>query len=403
MAAVAQTTKGVTVQLRRSAPLVAVLVVSSLALAACGSSDKGSTGTGGKKTIKIGFQGPLSGDNAQLGINGENGVKTAIDEANKKGSLPFKLELVSSDDIGKPEQGATSAQRLIDDSGVVAVVGPMFSGATKAAEPAFSTAGLLSVSPSATNPQLTSLGFKTFFRVIPPDDAQGQEAANYLTKVVKAKKVFSLDDKSEYGTGLSSVIEKQVKDNGSAVIHDGIPPTKDYTAEADKVIAAKPDALYYSGYYAEFGLLVRALKGKGYKGVIMSGDGSNDDKFITAAGASNAEGVLLTCPCGDANVDPNAKDFLASYKAVNGGAKPGTYSPEAYDATNAIISVLTSLGNDATNRSKVADAFKTVNFRGITKTIAFTPTGEVTEKIVFIYKVAGGSRTVLGTTTALVK
>jgi branched-chain amino acid transport system substrate-binding protein len=391
------------VQLRRSVPLVAVLVASSLALAGCGSSSSGSSSGGGKKTIKIGFQGPLSGDNAQLGINGEDGVKTAIAEANKKGDLPFKLEMVSSDDIGKPEQGATAAQRLIDDSAVVAVIGPMFSGATKAAEPAFSSANLLSVSPSATNPALTSLGFKTFFRVIPPDDAQGQEAANYLTKVVKAKTVFSLDDKSEYGTGLSSVIEKQVKADGSKVIHDGIPPTKDYTAEADKVIAAKPDALYYSGYYAEFGLLVRALKGKGFKGVIMSGDGSNDDKFIAGAGASNADGVLLSCPCGDANVDPNAKAFLESYKSVNNGAKPGTYSPEAYDATNAVISVLKSLGNDATDRKKVAEAFKTVSYKGITKTIAFTPTGEVTAKIVFVYKVVNGVRTVLGTTADLIK
>ena len=390
-------------QLRRTAPLVAVLVVSSLALAACGSSTKGSSGASGKKTIKIGFQGPLSGDNAQLGINGEAGVKTAIDEANKKGDLPYTLVLVASDDIGKPEQGATAAQRLIDDKSVVAVVGPMFSGATKAAEPSFSTADLLSVSPSATNPALTSLGFKTFFRVIPPDDAQGQEAANYLTKAVKAKKVFSLDDKSEYGTGLSGVIEKQVKANGATVIHDGIPPTKDYTAEADKIVAAKPDALYYSGYYAEFGLLVRALKGKGFKGTIMSGDGSNDDKFITAAGNANAEGVLLTCPCGDANVDPKAKDFLASFKVVNNGTKPGTYSPEAYDATNAIISVLKTLGSSPSDRTKVATAFKTVDYQGITKQIKFTNTGEVTAKIVFVYKVANGTRTVLGTTADLAK
>lgn len=390
-------------QLRRTAPLVAVLVVSSLALAACGSSTKGSSGASGKKTIKIGFQGPLSGDNAQLGINGEAGVKTAIDEANKKGDLPYTLALVASDDIGKPEQGATAAQRLIDDKSVVAVVGPMFSGATKAAEPSFSTADLLSVSPSATNPALTSLGFKTFFRVIPPDDAQGQEAANYLTKAVKAKKVFSLDDKSEYGTGLSGVIEKQVKANGATVIHDGIPPTKDYTAEADKIVAAKPDALYYSGYYAEFGLLVRALKGKGFKGTIMSGDGSNDDKFITAAGNANAEGVLLTCPCGDANVDPKAKDFLASFKVVNNGTKPGTYSPEAYDATNAIISVLKTLGSSPSDRTKVATAFKTVDYQGITKQIKFTNTGEVTAKIVFVYKVANGTRTVLGTTADLAK
>jgi branched-chain amino acid transport system substrate-binding protein len=387
----------------RKLTLLTALLASSVALTACGSSGGSGSSDSGKKTIKLGFQGPLSGDNSQLGINALNGVKTAIQEAKDKGDLPFNVELVTSDDIGKPEQGATAAQRLIDDKSVVAVIGPMFSGATKAAEPSFSGANLLSVSPSATNPQLTSLGFKTFFRVIPPDDAQGQEAANYLSKVVKAKTVYSLDDKSEYGTGLSTVVEKQLKANGTTVVHDGIPPTKNYTAQADKIIAANPDALYYSGYYAEFGLLVKALKGKGFKGVIMSGDGSNDDKFIAAAGKENAEGVLLSCPCGDANVDPNAKDFLASYKKINNNALPGTYSPEAYDATNAILSVLKSLGDGATDRVKVAAAFKTVNYKGITKTIAFTPTGEVTEKIVFIYKVSNGARGVLGTTTDLVK
>ncbi|MCW2544064.1 MAG: putative branched-chain amino acid transporter [Frankiales bacterium] len=387
----------------RKLTLLTALLASSLAMTACGSSGSGSSDSG-KKTIKIGFQGPLSGDNSQLGINALDGVKTALAEAKAKGDLPFNVDLVTSDDIGKPEQGATAAQRLVDDPSVVAVVGPMFSGATKAAEPTFSGANLLSVSPSATNPQLTSLGFKTFFRVIPPDDAQGQEAANYLSKVVKAKKVYSLDDKSEYGTGLSTVVEAQLKSNGATVVHDGIPPTKNYTAQADKIIAANPDALYYSGYYAEFGLLVKALKGKGFKGVIMSGDGSNDDKFIAAAGQANAEGVLLSCPCGDANVDPNAAAFLASYKKNNNNALPGTYSPEAYDATNAILSVLKALGaSSATDRAKVATAFKTVSFKGITKTIAFTPTGEVTAKIVFIYKVTAGKRGVLGTTADLVK
>lgn len=391
-------------QLRRSTSLVAALVIGSLALSACGSSSKGTTSSGSSKpVIKIGFQGPLSGDNAQLGINGQDGVKTAIDEANKKGDLPFTLALVSSDDIGKPEQGATAAQRLVDDKSVVAVVGPMFSGATKAAEPTFSSANLLSVSPSATNPALTSLGFSTFYRVIATDAIQGAGAADYIAKTLMAKKVYSLDDKSEYGTGLSTALEAQLKTDGATVQHDGIPPTKDYTAEADKIIAAAPDALFYSGYYAEFGLLVKALKGKGFKGAILSGDGSNDDKFISSAGAANAEGVYLTCPCGDANTDPKAAAFLASFKTTNAGAKPGTYSPEAYDAANAIISVLKGLGKDATDRKKVADAFKTVDFTGITKKINFTPQGEVTDKSVFIYQVKNGARTVLGSTADLVK
>ena len=270
---------------RRLASLAAGAMVMPLVLTACSSSD--SSGGGGNKaaaqcgsgagvgkpsggTIKVGFQGPLSGDNQQLGINARDGMKVAIDAANKSNALPYKIQLVESDDMGSPDQGPTAAQKLIDDQGVVAVVGPMFSGATKASEPAFCQSGVLSISPSATNPTLTSLGFTNFVRVIAPDTVQGKSAADYMTKSLKAKKVFSLDDKSEYGTGLSSALEAQLQANGAQVVHDGINPTKDYTSEATKIVGENPDALYYSGYYAEMALLVKALKAKGYKGKILS-------------------------------------------------------------------------------------------------------------------------------------
>ncbi len=381
---------------------VAVLAVAVTA-AACGSSGGGSSSSsGGKKSVEIGFQGPLSGDNQQLGINAVDGVKTAIAEANKKGDLPFTLKLAQSDDQGDPNVGPTAARQLIDNSAVLAVVGPVFSGATKASEPLFSKANLLSVSPSATNPALTTLGFTTFFRDIAPDTVQGAAAADYVVKTLKAKKVFSLDDASEYGTGLSGAFEPEAKKDGATITHDSVNPTKDYTSEATKIIADKPDAVYYSGYYAEFALLTKALKTKGYKGILASGDGSNDDQFIKQAGVANANGVYLTCPCGDANSDPKAAAFVKSFEATNAGAKPGTYSGEAYDATNAIVTVLKQVGAGATRKS-VATAFKSVDYVGLTKTLKFSPTGEVAGSNVFIYQVKNGERTVLGSTAVLVK
>jgi branched-chain amino acid transport system substrate-binding protein len=304
--------------------------------------------------------------------------------------------------MGSPDQGPTAAQKLIDDQGVVAVVGPMFSGATKASEPAFCQSGVLSISPSATNPTLTSLGFTNFVRVIAPDTVQGKSAADYITKSLKAKKVFSLDDKSEYGTGLSSALEAQLQANGAQVVHDGINPTKDYTSEATKIVGENPDVLYYSGYYAEMALLVKALKAKGYKGKILSGDGSNDDQYIQQAGAADADGTYLTCPCGDANTDPKAKGFVGDYASVNGNAKPGTYSGEAFDATNALIQVLKGLGQNA-DRASVETAYKNVDFTGLTKQIKFQPNGEVQGDAVYVYQVQNGQRKVLGLTADLNK
>lgn len=385
---------------RRALRLAVPLAVGAVTLAACGSNNDGGGGGGNdKKTYAIAYQGPLSGDNAQLGINMDNAVQVAIKQANEKGDLPFKLKFEHSDDVGDPAQAPTAATKLIDNEQVVAVVGPAFSGATKAAEPLFSEANLISVSPSATNPTLTSQGFKTFVRVVPPDDAQGEEAANYLAKTVKAKTVYSVDDKSEYGTGLSGVVEPALKAAGVTVTHESIPPTKDYTTIAQKVAASNADALYYSGYFAEFALFTKALKAVGYKGTQMSGDGSNDNQYIVQAGAANAEGTLFSCPCADATVDPKAKDFAAAYKAMF-NADPGTYSPEAYDATNAIIAAMKGLGNDIT-REKMVDAVKKIDYAGITKQVKFEPNGEVAGKTIFIYQVKGGKRTVLGTTAEL--
>jgi branched-chain amino acid transport system substrate-binding protein len=385
---------------RRLLGALALASAVTLTAAACGSSGSGGSGDG-KKTFTIGFQGPLSGDNQQLGINGLDGVKTAIAEANADSSLPFSLKLVQSDDQGDPAVAPTAAQKLVDNSDVIALVGPMFSGATKASEQAFTGANLLSVSPSATNPTLTTLGFKTFYRVIATDAGQGKAAADYISKVLKPGSVYSLDDASEYGTGLSKVINEELTANGTKFTPDSINPTKDYTAEATKIIAAKPDVLYYSGYYAEFALLTKALKSAGFTGKIMSGDGSLDQQYIEQAGAANAEGALISCPCLLAGSDPSAAAFVTSYEKTNPGQKPGTYSAEAYDATNGIIAVLKQLGTGAT-RESVASAFGKLDIKGLTKQIKFTPTGEVTDASFYIYQVKGGQLTVLGPTSKLI-
>lgn len=388
--------------MRRRPFLGAVALAAAVALSAAACGSGGGESSSGRKTITIGFQGVLSGDNQQLGLNALYGMRTAVAEVNADDSSPFELKLVESDDGGSPDQGPTAAQKLIDNAKVLAVVGPMFSGATKASEPAYTQAGLLSVSPSATNPSLTKLGFRTFYRVIAPDTVQGKAAAGYLSDVLRARKVFSLDDRSEYGTGLSGALEAELRARRVAVAHDGINPTKDYTSEATKIVAAAPDVLYYSGYYAELALLSKALKEKGFTGKIASGDGSLDPQYVAQAGKAAAEGTYLTCPCGDANSDPLAAAFVASFRKVNHGAKPGTYSGEAYDATMALADVFKKLGRGA-DRESVLRAFGAVNFPGITKTVTFEPSGEVKGSNVFIYQVKNGSISVLGNTANLIR
>jgi branched-chain amino acid transport system substrate-binding protein len=379
---------------------LALAAAVSLTAAACGSSGGSSSDNGGKPTFTIGFQGPLSGDNAQLGINGLDGFKVAIDDANKSGTLPFTLKYVTQDDQGDPGVAPTAAQALVNNKDVIALVGPMFSGATKASEKYFTDAHLVSVSPSATNPDLTTkYGFRTFYRVIPNDTVQGQGVGAYIAKVLKPKKVYSVDDASEYGTGLAKVLESTLKTDNVPYVHDSVNATKDYTSEATKIMSANPDLIYYSGYYSTFSLFTKALRDAGYKGKLMSGDGSLDPKYISQAGTADAEGAIISCPCLWAQADPNAATFVSEYKALN-HSDPGTYSAESYDAANAIINVLKQLGTSAT-RESVAAAFGKVDFPGLTKEIKFTPTGEVSVDLVDIYEVKNGAISLLGPVSKL--
>ena len=284
----------------------AVAAVSAFALSACGSSSssKSSTSSGGTKPIvKVGVQGPLSGPNSALGINEDWGVKLAVQQAN----------------------GADAARKLIQDGAVMGVIGPAFSGPTKSAGALYSTAGLVAISPSATNATLTSSGFTTFFRVVPPDSAQGTAAADYMAKSVKATKVYVVDDKSDYGVGLAGNVKDQLAKDGVAVVTDSVAQgTSDYSQIAGKVKASGAGAMFYAGYYADGGVFAKALLQAGYPGTMVSGDGSKDPQFLATSGPQAVTNWKFTCPCLDPTVDPKFSSFVSAYTAL-ANAAPGTY------------------------------------------------------------------------------
>jgi branched-chain amino acid transport system substrate-binding protein len=123
----------------------------------------------------------------------------------------------------------------------------------------------------------------------------------------------------------------------------------------------------------------------------MSDDGVKDPNFIKLAGAANAEGTYFTCPCSDPS---KAADFFTAYKAAF-NQEAGTYSAEAYDVANAIITAMKGLGSDIT-RSALASAVADVNYDGITKTVAFGSDHELKSTTVYLYQVENGAIKYLG-------
>jgi branched-chain amino acid transport system substrate-binding protein len=401
-------------KVRSTATLLTIGVIAATSLAACGSSKSSSGSSGSSYTIA--YEGPLSGGNQQLGLNELYSVELAINQANAGtsafGKLPFTLKFTKQDDMGTADGAPTAAQTLIADSSVVAVVGPAFSGATKAAEPYFSQADLATVSPSATNPALATSGWKNFFRVLADDNAQGPADAEYLGKVVKATSVYLVDDASSYATGLATAFKGAAAANGLTITAETAPGTtqcqagngnvQQYAALSAKVKSANPSAVFYAGYYCDLALFAKALRSAGYTGTIMSGDGSDDPTYIKQAGASVAEGTLLSCACAELATTGAAATFASGFKAL-AGFSAGTYSGEAYDATNAIISVMKQLATSGQKitRSAIVTGLTSVDYQGLTKTVKFTTGGNIAGTAVYVNKVENGVIDQLGLVSAL--
>jgi branched-chain amino acid transport system substrate-binding protein len=362
---------------------LAAVAAAGLALTACGTTSSSSTTSGSGSNcpsgLKLAFLGAQTGDYANLGINISNGANVALDDYNKA-HPDCKVTMQKFDSQGDPNQATKLATQIIQDKSIIGVVGPAFSGESGATGDAFNGAGLVTVSASATDPALTTHGWTTFHRVVATDADQAPQDAKYIKDTLQAKKAFVIDDSSEYGKGLADGVRKGL---GNLVIGNDAVQQKqtDFSATVTKVTSSGADVVFYGGYYAEAGLLVKQLRAAGYKGAFMSGDGSLDPGFIQAAGADAANGSILTCPCA-----PSTPDFTAKYKADNNGAEPGTYSAEGFDAANVMLS---GIAEGKYTRADLLDWVNNYDADGLTKHIKFD-NGEVSTIVIYAYKVEGG-------------
>ncbi|GAB7189720.1 branched-chain amino acid ABC transporter substrate-binding protein [Kineococcus sp. NUM-3379] len=376
--------------MRSSVKFVTPVAAIALLLTACGGTTGGSTdptssasggGGGACEGLKIGFFGALTGDAANLGINIRNGVKLAVDEHNAE-NADCKVELREFDSAGSPDQAPGLANEAIQDDKVLGIVGPAFSGESKVADPLFNEAGLVHITPSATNPTLSEQSWKTFFRVLGNDNTQGPAAATYIKDVLKAQKPFVVDDATEYGKGLADIVREEL--GASVVGNDTIQQKQtDFAATVTKIRESGADAVFFGGYYAEAGLLVKQMRDAGLQMTFVTDDGAKDDGLIQSAGAA-AEGTIITCPC----LPPEEAEgtFAADYeKAV--GAAPATYSAEGYDAANILLA---GIADGKTDRAGLLDFVRGYDDAGVTKQLKFDEKGEPSEISVWAYKVQGG-------------
>ncbi|CAH2930368.1 MAG: ABC-type branched-chain amino acid transport systems, periplasmic component [uncultured Paraburkholderia sp.] len=340
--------------------------------------------------VKIGHVAPLTGGIAHQGKDNENGARLAVEEINAKGltigGQKITLQLDAQDDAADPRTATQVAQKLVDDK-VVAVVGHLNSGTSIPASKIYSDAGIVQISPSATNPAYTQQGFKTTYRVVATDAQQGPALANYAAKGLKVKSVAIVDDSTAYGQGLANEFEKTAKSLGLNVMsHDATnDKAVDFRAILTKIKGENPDAIMYGGPFA------KQAKQLGLRAKVLAGDGVCTDKLSDLAGDATDNIV-----CSEAGMALEKMEggsaFQAKYQK-RFGQPIQIYAPFTYDAVYIIVDAMKRA--NSTDPAKILAAMPNTDYKGVIGETTFDSKGDLKHGVISLYNYKSGKKTLL--------
>ncbi|MCZ0754719.1 branched-chain amino acid ABC transporter substrate-binding protein [Anoxybacillus sp. J5B_2022] len=385
--------------LKKTLSILATTTLAVGILAGCSGGQKNETannggngGGGGSNVIKIATQTPLSGGSATLGESIKLGAQLALEEqqANFE-KLGFKLELVPYDDQGDPKKGVANAQLIGADKQIFGVVGHLNSGVAIPSSEIYEKYSIPMVSPSNTATDVTDRGLKTVNRICARDDFQGPAGAKFAVEKLGAKKIFIIQDKTAYGTGLAEAFKKGAEELGAQILgFEGITVgEKDFNGVLNQVLAKKPDLIYFGGLYTEGGLLIKQARDKGINVPIMGGDGLDSSTLVQIAGDA-VKNTYMTSAAGLTTVTDAGKQFAEKYKQKF-GKDIESYSAYGYDAMGVLLKGLENAikanGNKLPTRQQVAEEVRKVqDYQGVVTKVSFDEKGDNKYAKIYIYK-----------------
>ena len=339
-------------------------------------------------SVKIGCVAPLTGPQAHLGRDIENGARLAVDAMNatnpKLGDQPVQFELLVEDDQADPKTATVVAQKLVDE-GAKGVVGHLNSGASIPASRIYSDNGIPQVSPASTAVAYTHQGFKTTFRLMANDSQQGKALGQYAVKL--GKRVAVVDDRTAYGQGLIDEVIKAVEASGGEIVGREYTTDKstDFTAILTSLKSKRPDVIVFGGMDPQAGPMVRQMRTLGMKTAFLGGDGMQSAEFIKLAGSA-ATGAIGSSPGLPLEQMPGGADFAKRFGEKYG--KIQIYAPFSYDAAQVLLQAILRAGS-AEPADYLPELAKT-RYEGVIGPIAFDALGDLQDGPVTLYQVKDG-------------
>jgi branched-chain amino acid transport system substrate-binding protein len=359
--------------------------------------------------ITIGTLLAISGDVAFLGLDSQYGAELAIDYLDgafdgQPGQIAgHDVNLVNEDDGCSAEGGQAGATKLAADPQMVAVIGTSCSSAALGvADQILADKGIVLISPSNTNPNLTAEGVWTgwYARTAHNDKIQGAIVADFAYDELGARTAATINDESPYADALAAVFRQVFESKGGTITAaEAIQSTDtDFKPLLTSIGQQSPDVLYFPNFNPACALITKqAADVPGLKDTALIGsDGCADPSYTETAGAA-ADGAYLSQPDTSAfqQGDFYQNEFLPAYKELVGDDPTAAFHAHAFDAFMILAKAIEAVaiqnedGSLSIPRTALKDAvLATSGYPGITGTITCNETGDcATEVTIGIYQV----------------
>lgn len=326
-------------------------------------------------TLKIGVQAPITGQYANEGQGIADAVKLLVKQQNAKGGLlGQQIEVKVCDDQGEAAPAAICGRQLIND-GVFAVIGSYTSGAALAAQALYARANVIQTS-DGTSDELTSKGFKTFFRNAPPNSAEAVFTAQFF-KDKGYERIAVITDHSSFATGLADAVVSEIKKAGGKVLDKVFidAGSQNYTPVLTKLKSLDPQVIYFSGYYNDGGLIKAQMAQLGIKAAFVGGDANQNVAFAKIAGNAAAGATIINVPAPADLPYPAAKQFLSEFKEAYGHEPPSIFTLTNADGLRAIIATAEKVKSVKPD-VLIPALHKLKDFQGLTGTFSWDDKGE---------------------------
>lgn len=289
------------------------------AVAACGGS-----GDSGEETLVIGYSAGLSGGAAEYGVNVQNGLKMAIDEANEEGveidGKKYTVKLESLDDQYQPGTTGTNVQRLVEKEGASVVFVP-HAGGIKAAQELNSGRTEFLVGAYSSDPAILDSGNELTVMIPPSFDTYVQPFIDKVKTKPNAK-LGLMATASEFGQEWTkTTIEKWEASGGEVLAKNNIDygTVSDFAGPVAKTLAGKPDVILVGGPSQPTALLIEEAREQGFEGAFLIIDQAKFEEleeFTDPKNLNNSVGIMPL------PLFEGTEQFISDYKEKFSSEKP---------------------------------------------------------------------------------